>query len=429
MVGNLMLVFISYSVLAGLISGDYLTWINSASRCTLANRQEIITLNESYPLSWIGGYYLTTPWVAYLGCFYNVTSFKDDSDRYPNISSAACLSKCDAFKYFTLEYEHCRCLTSKKNLQTTHPEDCKSGKRHKYFNVYKTIKITKDSENPIDFNNQKLHCTIIQLDNKTNTLSVKAAQCDTKHSVLCETSVKEFSVIDDNNYTYAVAKKKCNILDYYSVKDSTRFQNVTFEGKSYWTNVFRFLTERWVDNTTDIDALKDIMKKHRNQRCLYASQNVGHLPAVRKLPCNNVLPFRCSPAYTSAITADTLNTGIYRHTTSSDNRDTYSEATSKSYNTTDSNGNGYESFEEYEEIDRTRITEVFIIIIGITAFLSILIISAAIFVLYLYRQKRKQYSLEIQGQNSRKTRKDIYFATEDIAAITLVCNGFQVKAI
>ncbi|CAC5410643.1 unnamed protein product [Mytilus coruscus] len=416
MVGNIMLVFISYSVLAGLISGDNLTWINSASRCTLANRQEIQTLNESYPLSWIGGYYLTTPWVAYLGCFYNVTSFNDDSDRYPNISSAACLSKCDAFKYFTLEYEHCRCLTSKKNLQTTHPEDCKSGKRHKYFSVYKTIKITKDSENPIDFNNQKLQCTIIHFDKKTKKLTVKAAKCDIKHSVLCQTSEKEFSVIDDNNYTYAVAQKKCNILDYYSVKDSHSLQNITFEGKSYWTNILRFSTEQWVDNTTDIDALKDITKNMRNQRCLSASQKVGYLPAERQLPCNNVLSFRCSPAHTPAITADTLNTGIYRNTTSSDSLDMYSEAKSKSYNTTDSNGNGYEPFEEYEEIDRTRITEVFIIIIGITAFLSILIISAAIFVLYLYRQKRKQYNLEIQGQNSIKTRRDIYFATEDICS-------------
>lgn len=46
-----------------------------------------------------------------------------------------------------------------------------------------------------------------------------------------------------------------------------------------------------------------------NQRCIYATQGVGPLLAVRKLPCNNVLPFRCSPAYTTAVTADTLNTG------------------------------------------------------------------------------------------------------------------------
>ncbi|XP_063446571.1 uncharacterized protein LOC134726103 [Mytilus trossulus] len=103
MVGNKLLVFINYSFLAGLISGDKLTWINSASRCTLANQKEIQTMDVLYPESWIGGYYLTTPWVAYLGCFYNVTSFNDDSFRYPNISSAACLLKCDEFEYFTLE--------------------------------------------------------------------------------------------------------------------------------------------------------------------------------------------------------------------------------------------------------------------------------------------------------------------------------------
>lgn len=38
-----------------------------------------------------------------LGCFYNVTSFKDDSGRFPKISPAACLSKCEAYDYFTLE--------------------------------------------------------------------------------------------------------------------------------------------------------------------------------------------------------------------------------------------------------------------------------------------------------------------------------------
>ncbi|VDI82258.1 Hypothetical predicted protein [Mytilus galloprovincialis] len=280
MVGNIVLVFISHSVLAGLIYADELTWIQSASSCTLANQQEIETANAAYPPSWIGGYFLTTTWVAYL----------------------------------------------------------------------------------------------------------------------------EISVIHDNYYTFAAAQKKCTILDYYPVKNSPSLQNILLEGKSYWTNVLRFSTKLLVDNTTDINALK-------------ASQRIGYPPAVRKLPCNNVLPFRCSPAYTPAVTADALNTAIPRKTTY-DSLGTFPEATSESYNTTDSNGNGHEKFEDNDEIDRTRITEVFIIIIGITAFLSILIISSAIFVLYLYRQKRKQYSLEIQDQNAIKTRRDLYFATEDI------CNDY-----
>ncbi|XP_071131062.1 uncharacterized protein [Mytilus edulis] len=416
MVGNILLVYIYYSFLAGLMSGDTLTWINSASRCTLANQQEIQTMDVQYPESWIGGYYLTTPWVAYLGCFYNVTSFIDDSVRYPNISSAACLLKCDAFEYFTLEIEHCRCLNSKKNLHTTDPEDCKSGKRNKYFDVYKTINITKD--NPRGFNNQELQCTIIQLDKRTKNIFLKGAPCNTKHSILCETSEKEFSVIDDNDYTFDAAQKKCSILDYYPVKNNPSLRNILSEGNSYWTNVLRFSMELWVDNLTDIDALKDITKKMRNQRCLSASQEVGYPPAVRQSPCNNRLPIRCSPAYTPAITADTLNTRTSRHTTTTLSASQLTEAASNSSNSTDSNENGYEPFEEYEEIDRTRITDVFIIIIGITAFLSILIISTAIFVLYLHRQKRKQYSLEIQDQNAIKTRRDLYFATEDI------CNDY-----
>ncbi|CAC5426864.1 unnamed protein product [Mytilus coruscus] len=243
---------------------DDLTWIESASRCTLANQQEIQTVNDSYPVSWIGGYYLTSPWVAYLGCFYNVTSLYDDSDRYLKNSPAACLSQCGAFYYFTLEFEHCRCLTSKSNLHTTDPEYCKSGKRHKYFHIYKTIKLTK-----------------------------------------------EFRVFDDNHYTYAVEQKKCNVFDYYSVKDRPNLHNIMFEGKSYWTNVLRLSTERWVDNTTDIDDLKDITKNRRYQRCLSASQSVGYLPAVRQLPCNNIVPFRCSRAYTPALPDAALKTGSY----------------------------------------------------------------------------------------------------------------------
>ncbi|VDI45451.1 Hypothetical predicted protein [Mytilus galloprovincialis] len=356
-------------------------------------------MDVPYPASWIGGYYLTTPWVAYLGCFYNVTSFNDDSFRYPNISSAACLLKCDEFAYFTLEFQHCRCLNSKKNLHRTDPEDCKFRKGHKYFDVYKTINLTKDS--PRGFKNQELQCTIIQLDKKTKNIYLKATECNTNHSILCETSEKELSVIDNNNYTFAAAKTKCTILDYYLVKNSPSLHNITFEEKSYWTNVLRFSMELWVDNTTDIDVLRDRTRTMRNQRCLSASVNeAGYPPAVRKSPCNNVLPFRCSPAYTPIITVDTLNT----------------RTASNSSNTTDSNGNRYEPFEEYEEIDRTRITDVFIIIIGITAFLSILILSTAIFVLYLYRQTRKQYSLEIQDQNAIKTRRDLYFATEDICS-------------
>lgn len=46
---------------------DELTWIESASSCTLANQQEIETANAAYQQSWIGGYFLATTWVAYLG--------------------------------------------------------------------------------------------------------------------------------------------------------------------------------------------------------------------------------------------------------------------------------------------------------------------------------------------------------------------------
>lgn len=46
---------------------DNLTWIESASRCILADQQEILTESVSYDASWIGGYHLTTPWVSYLG--------------------------------------------------------------------------------------------------------------------------------------------------------------------------------------------------------------------------------------------------------------------------------------------------------------------------------------------------------------------------
>ncbi|CAC5417688.1 unnamed protein product [Mytilus coruscus] len=172
-----------------------------------------------------------------------------------------------------------------------------------------TCFVLLNSENPRGFNNQKLQCTITQVDRTTNKLFVKAEQCGKQHSVLYEISAKEFSVFDDNNYTYAMAQKKCNILDYYSVKDSLSLQNIMFEGKSYWTNVLRFSTEGWVDNTSDIDALKDITKAMRNQICLSASQIVGFPPAVRQLPCNNFLPFRCSPVYTPLITDAALNTG------------------------------------------------------------------------------------------------------------------------
>ncbi|CAG2217599.1 unnamed protein product [Mytilus edulis] len=56
-------------------------------------------------------------------------------------------------------------------------------------------------------------------------------------------------------------------------------------------------------------AYLDRTRTMRNQRCLLAAVNeAGYPPAVRKAPCNNVLPFRCSPAYTSIIKADTLNT-------------------------------------------------------------------------------------------------------------------------
>lgn len=47
-----------------------------------------------------------------------------------------------------------------------------------------------DSDNPRGFNDQKLHCTIVKLDKKTNKVYVKAAKCDTNHSILCQTSDK-----------------------------------------------------------------------------------------------------------------------------------------------------------------------------------------------------------------------------------------------
>lgn len=56
--------------------------------------------------------------------------------------------------------------------------------------------------------------------------------------------------------------------------------------------------------------------------------------------------------------------GTSRHTTTTLSKSPLTEAASNSSNTTDSNGNRYEPFEEYEEIDRTKITDVFIIIIG-----------------------------------------------------------------
>lgn len=46
-----------------------------------------------------------------------------------------------------LQFEHCRCLNSRNNLHTTDPEDCKSEKRHKYFDVYRTINITEGKNN------------------------------------------------------------------------------------------------------------------------------------------------------------------------------------------------------------------------------------------------------------------------------------------
>lgn len=60
--------------------------------------------------------------------------------------------------------------------------------------------------------------------------------------------------------------------------------------------------------------------------------------------------------------------GTLKHTTSHENQSKFSfpEATSTSYNTTDSSGSGYRKFEDDEEIDRTRITDVFILIIGKT---------------------------------------------------------------
>lgn len=66
----------------------------------------------------------------------------------------------------------------------------------------------------------------------------------------------EFSVIDDRNYTFAEAQQKCKMIDYYSVKDDPSLKNFTIEEKTFWTNIRRFSTQRWVDNTTDIDALK-----------------------------------------------------------------------------------------------------------------------------------------------------------------------------
>lgn len=68
----------------------------------------------------------------------------------------------------------------------------------------------------------------------------------------------EFSVIDDRIYTFAEAQQKCKMIDYYSVKDDPSLKNFTIEEKTFWTNIRRFSTQRWVDNTTDIDALKGI---------------------------------------------------------------------------------------------------------------------------------------------------------------------------
>lgn len=45
-------------------------------------------------------------------------------------------------------------------------------------------------DSPRGFKNQELQCTIIQLDKKTKNIYLKAAKCNTNHSILCETSEK-----------------------------------------------------------------------------------------------------------------------------------------------------------------------------------------------------------------------------------------------
>lgn len=74
-----------------------------------------------------------------------------------------------------------------------------------------------------------------------------------------------------------------------------------------------------------------------------------------------------------------------------DSLGTFPEATSESYNTTDSNGNGYEKFEDNDEIDRTRITEVFIIIIGKTSWTSMFTLIAVNFIWIKHKKEKCNY--------------------------------------
>lgn len=58
-------------------------------------------------------------------------------------------------------------------------------------------------------NNQRLHCTNIKVNEKTNTSLFKAVLCDERHSVLCETSGKGM-IINLQYCVYVIIKKSFN---------------------------------------------------------------------------------------------------------------------------------------------------------------------------------------------------------------------------
>lgn len=47
------------------------------------------------------------------------------------------------------------------------------------------------------------------------------------------------------------------------------------------------------------------MATQQNSRCLAARQSRGHEPTILPLPCNNILPFICTPIDLSAALNDT----------------------------------------------------------------------------------------------------------------------------
>lgn len=58
-------------------------------------------------------------------------------------------------------------------------------------------------------NNQRLHCTNIKVNEKTNTSLFKAVLCDERHSLLCETSGKGM-IINLLYCIYVIIKKSFN---------------------------------------------------------------------------------------------------------------------------------------------------------------------------------------------------------------------------